>query len=168
MASQRYDQANNERRVKKLETANAEAMNQLNHLQAEKETFDREMRDRDTRLLMYRNEIDNLKERLEETELQRAALARELEDLGSNRDDAGKSMIDLEQANYQLNQQLKEARQQLEELEDEVSTVTMEKQRTEVSLILEFPFGSSITLRRFQVYNQLHTSQIVQPQFENA
>ncbi|TPP57426.1 Non-muscle myosin II heavy chain [Fasciola gigantica] len=134
MASQRYDQANNERRVKKLEAANAEAMNQLNHLQAEKETFDREMRDRDTRLLMYRNEIDNLKERLEETELQRASLARELEDLGSNRDDAGKSMIDLEQTNYQLNQQLKEARQQLEELEDEVSTVTMEKQRTEVQL----------------------------------
>ncbi|KAF7232777.1 hypothetical protein EG68_07882 [Paragonimus skrjabini miyazakii] len=134
MASQRSDQANNERRVKKLEAAHNEACNQINQLQSEKESFDREMRDRDTRLLMYRNEIDDLKERLDETERQRAMLARELEDLGSNRDDAGKSMIDLEQANYQLDQQLREARQQLEELEDEVSTVTMEKQRTEVQL----------------------------------
>ncbi|KAF6780472.1 hypothetical protein AHF37_00056 [Paragonimus kellicotti] len=134
MASQRSDQANNERRVKKLEAAHNEACNQINQLQSEKESFDREMRDRDTRLLMYRNEIDDMKERLDETERQRAMLARELEDLGSNRDDAGKSMIDLEQANYQLDQQLREARQQLEELEDEVSTVTMEKQRTEVQL----------------------------------
>ncbi|OON14868.1 myosin head [Opisthorchis viverrini] len=132
MASQRSDQANNERRVKKLEAANAELTAQLNQLQAEKEAFDREMRDRDTRLLMHRNENEDLKERLEEAERQRGMLARELEDLGSNRDDAGKSMIELQQANYQLDQQLREARQQLEELEDEVSTVIMEKQRTEV------------------------------------
>ncbi|KER24305.1 hypothetical protein T265_07991 [Opisthorchis viverrini] len=134
MASQRSDQANNERRVKKLEAANAELTAQLNQLQAEKEAFDREMRDRDTRLLMHRNENEDLKERLEEAERQRGMLARELEDLGSNRDDAGKSMIELQQANYQLDQQLREARQQLEELEDEVSTVIMEKQRTEVQL----------------------------------
>lgn len=136
MASQRSDQASNERRIKKVEANLVDALNQLSVLQVEKESFDREMRDRDTKLLTKNNELEDLKEQLEESERMRNLLARELEELGSNRDDTGKSLMGLEQANYQLDQRLKEAKQQIEELEDEISSVTMDKQRAEVVIFI--------------------------------
>ncbi|CAH8641262.1 unnamed protein product [Heterobilharzia americana] len=134
MASQRSDQANNERRIKKLESTHAETVNQLNSFQAQKEAFYQEMLEKDTKLFTQKNEIEKLKEQLEEAERQRSMLARELEELGSHGDDAGKSLVGLEQTNYRLNERLKETQQQIEELEDEISTFTMEKQRAEVQM----------------------------------
>nr|CAH8819296.1 unnamed protein product [Trichobilharzia regenti] len=134
MASQRSDQANNERRIKKLESIHAETVNQLNSFQTQKEAFYQEMLEKDTKLFTQKNEIEKLKEQLEEAERQRSMLARELEELGSHGDDAGKSLVGLEQTNYRLNERLKEAQQQIDELEDEISTFTMEKQRAEVQM----------------------------------
>ncbi|CAH8675825.1 unnamed protein product [Schistosoma rodhaini] len=134
MASQRSDQANNERRIKKLESTHAETVNQLNSFQAQKDAFYQEMLEKDTKLFTQKNEMEKLKEQLEESERQRSLLARELEELGSHGDDAGKSLVGLEQANYRLNERLKETQQQIEELEDEISTFTMEKQRAEVQM----------------------------------
>ncbi|CAH8582992.1 unnamed protein product [Schistosoma turkestanicum] len=134
MASQRSDQANNERRIKKLESTHAETVNQLNSFQAQKDAFYQEMLEKDTKLFTQKNEMEKLKEQLEESERQRSLLARELEEIGSHGDDAGKSLVGLEQANYRLNERLKETQQQIEELEDEISTFTMEKQRAEVQM----------------------------------
>ncbi|KAK4474731.1 hypothetical protein MN116_001856 [Schistosoma mekongi] len=134
MASQRSDQANNERRIKKLESIHADTVNQLNSFQTQKDAFYQEMLEKDTKLFTQKNEMEKLKEQLEESERQRSLLARELEELGSHGDDAGKSLVGLEQANYRLNERLKETQQQIEELEDEISTFTMEKQRAEVQM----------------------------------
>ncbi|KAL7059584.1 hypothetical protein AAHC03_013632 [Spirometra sp. Aus1] len=134
LAAQRSDQVTNERKLKKLEASLAEAQANSTRLQTEKDQNDRDMRQRETVLLTKERELEELQERLEDSERQRANLAKELEDLVSHTDDAGKSRIELEQNNFKLETQLKELHQSFEELEDEMAQLAMEKQRADLQI----------------------------------
>lgn len=135
LAAQRSDQVNSERRLKKLEATLADAQATSKRFQDEKDQADRDMRERETLLLTRERELEDLQERLEDSERQRSNLSRELEELLSHTDDAGKGRIELEQANFQLDNQLKELKQQFEELEDDQAQLAMEKQRADVSYL---------------------------------
>lgn len=116
--------------MKRMEAANADLSNQCEKLRAEKDAFDREMRDRETKLLLQRNEYITLQEKFEDIEKEYRMLVSEKE---SNQLDAGKSINIIQQENHHLRNELEDIKATLEEAEDEVTRLVKEKQSVEVS-----------------------------------
>jgi len=63
-------------------------------LAAEKDASERDSRDKETRLLSLSRQLDELRDRLAESERLRVQQQRELDDLTSSQDDAGKNVSD--------------------------------------------------------------------------
>ena len=61
-------------------------------LQQERDSAERESREKETKILSLNRELDEIRDRLEQVERQKAAQARELEDLVSSKDDVGKNV----------------------------------------------------------------------------
>jgi len=61
-------------------------------LAAEKDASERDSREKETKLLNLTRQLDELRDRLTESERLRAQQQRELDDLTSSQDDAGKNV----------------------------------------------------------------------------
>ena len=61
-------------------------------LQQERDSSERESREKETKILSLNRELDEIRDRLEQVERQKATQARELEDLVSSKDDVGKNV----------------------------------------------------------------------------
>lgn len=64
----------------------------LKRLQAEKDLIEREGREKETKILSLNRQMDEIQDRLKESERVRTQNARELDDLMSSKDDVGKSV----------------------------------------------------------------------------
>lgn len=100
----------------------------------EKDQVDRELREKETRILTMQRELEDLQDRLEESERQRSSQSRELQDLVASKDDVGKNVFELERAKNSLEVQEKQLRQQLEELEEELAVLEATRDRLEVNM----------------------------------
>ena len=65
-------------------------------LQQERDTAEKESRDKETKILNLNRELEELRDRLEQVERQKNAQQRELEDLVSSKDDVGKNVSQIE------------------------------------------------------------------------
>lgn len=63
-------------------------------LAMERDTVERDSRDKETRILSLTRELTEIRERLEDMERLKSVQARELEDLMSSKDDVGKNVSD--------------------------------------------------------------------------
>ena len=61
-------------------------------LAAERDTIEREAREKETRILNQARELEDLRDQLEESNRLRLTQARELEDIMSSKDDVGKNV----------------------------------------------------------------------------
>lgn len=130
----RSDNTANDRRVKKYENALNEAQATAQRMSMEKDQVDRELREKETRILTMQRELEDLQDRLEESERQRSSQSRELQDLVASKDDVGKNVFELERAKNSLEVQEKQLRQQLEELEEELAVLEATRDRLEVNM----------------------------------
>ncbi len=58
----------------------------------ERDSVERESREKETRILNLTRDLEDLRDRLDESERQRQQQARELEDIVSHKDDVGKNV----------------------------------------------------------------------------
>lgn len=130
----RSDNTTNDRRVKKYENALNEAQAMAQRLSTEKDQVDRELREKETRILTMQRELEDFQDRLEESERVRTHQGRELQDLVASKDDVGKNVFELERAKNSLEVQEKQLRQQLEELEEELAVLEATRDRLEVNM----------------------------------
>ena len=70
-------------------------VNCLFRLMQDKELAEKESRDKETKILNLQRELEEVRDRFEQLERQKASQQRELEDLYANKDDAGKNVRDL-------------------------------------------------------------------------
>ena len=80
------------------------------------------------------HELEELQEKLGESERLRKAAQNELEAMMESKDDFGKNVHELEKAKRLLEAQLEEKKQQIEELEDELQITEDAKLRMEVNM----------------------------------
>lgn len=64
----------------------------FSRLQQERDSAEKESREKETKILSLNRELDEIRDRLEQVERQKAAQQRELEDLVSSKDDVGKNV----------------------------------------------------------------------------
>ncbi|CAB3399757.1 unnamed protein product [Caenorhabditis bovis] len=122
-----------EKRQKKFESQMAEERATVQKALLDRDAFAQESRDRETRILSLLNELDVMKEQLEESERQRRVLQQELQDSISNKDDVGKNAHELEKSKRILEAELADLRAQMEELEDSLQISEDARLRLEVT-----------------------------------
>ncbi|EFO89923.1 CRE-NMY-1 protein [Caenorhabditis remanei] len=126
-----------EKRQKKFETQMAEERAAVQKALLDRDSMSQELRDRETRVLSLLNEVDLMKEQLEESDRVRRSLQQELQDSVSlkisNKDDFGKNVHELEKAKRSLEAELVDMRAQMEELEDNLQMAEDARLRLEVT-----------------------------------
>ncbi|XP_065222996.1 myosin heavy chain, non-muscle [Planococcus citri] len=100
----------------------------------ERDTAEREARDKETRVLSLTRELDDLMEKYEDLERSKKQLQSELDELMNNQGTADKNVHELEKAKRILESQLQEQKSQNEELEDELQMTEDAKLRLEVNM----------------------------------
>ncbi|KAI0207651.1 hypothetical protein LSAT2_007632 [Lamellibrachia satsuma] len=123
-----------EKRQKKFDQNLGEEKAISERLAMDRDTAERESREKETKILNQTRELDELRDRLEDVERLRSTQARELDDLMSSKDDVGKSVHELEKSKRALESQVDEQRMQIEELEDELQATEDAKLRLEVNM----------------------------------
>lgn len=101
---------------------------------AEKDSVEREAREKETRVLSLSRELDESNEKVEELERIKRTLQGELDELVNNQGTADKNVHELEKAKRSLESQLAELKAQNEELEDELQLTEDNKLRLEVNM----------------------------------
>ncbi|XP_074647185.1 uncharacterized protein LOC141903116 [Tubulanus polymorphus] len=132
--TQRNNISQLEKRQKKFDQAIAEEKAISERLAIERDSAEQEAREKETKILTLNRELEELQERLMESDRLRTTQARELEDLMASKDDVGKNVHELEKAKRALESQVEEQRAQLEELEDELQGTEDAKLRLEVNM----------------------------------
>ncbi|CAI5456207.1 unnamed protein product [Caenorhabditis angaria] len=122
-----------EKRQKKFETQMAEERAAVQKALIDRDAIAQESRDRETRILSLLNEVDLMKEQLEESDRHRRQLQQELQDSISNKDDVGKNAHELEKAKRALEAELVDIRVTMEELEDNLQIAEDARLRLEVN-----------------------------------
>ncbi|XP_041362309.1 myosin heavy chain, non-muscle-like isoform X2 [Gigantopelta aegis] len=123
-----------EKKQRKFDQMLAEEKAISERLGIERDNIERESREKETKILNMNRDLEDIRDRLEQSERQRQSQARELDDLVASRDGVGKSVHDLEKAKRALEQQVEEQRTQIEELEDELQATEDAKLRLEVNM----------------------------------
>lgn len=123
-----------DKKQRKFDQSLAEEKAISERLQAEKDMIEREGREKETKILSLVRSMDELQDRLKESERVRTQNMRELDDLMSSKDDVGKSVHELEKAKRLLEGQVEAQRQQIEELEDELQVSEDARLRLEVNM----------------------------------
>ncbi|XP_074639301.1 uncharacterized protein LOC141897583 [Acropora palmata] len=100
----------------------------------ERDNAERDARQNETKVISLSHELEELHEKLAESERLRKAAQNELEAMMESKDDFGKNVHELEKAKRLLESQLEEKKQQIEELEDEVQITEDAKLRMEVNM----------------------------------
>ena len=85
-------------------------------------------------VISLNHELEELQERLAETERLRKGAQNELEAMMESKDDFGKNVHELEKAKRSLEAQMSEQKQTIEELEDELQITEDAKLRMEVNM----------------------------------
>ncbi|ULT80565.1 hypothetical protein L3Y34_010855 [Caenorhabditis briggsae] len=129
----RASHRDSEKRQKKFETQMAEERAAVQKALLDRDSMSQELRDRETRVLSLMNEVDLMKEQLEESDRIRRSLQQELQDSISNKDDFGKNVHELEKAKRSLEAELADMRAQMEELEDNLQMAEDARLRLEVT-----------------------------------
>ncbi|CAP23200.2 Protein CBR-NMY-1 [Caenorhabditis briggsae] len=137
----RASHRDSEKRQKKFETQMAEERAAVQKALLDRDSMSQELRDRETRVLSLMNEVDLMKEQLEESDRIRRSLQQELQDSEqknqnlqiSNKDDFGKNVHELEKAKRSLEAELADMRAQMEELEDNLQMAEDARLRLEVT-----------------------------------
>nr|XP_006826038.1 PREDICTED: myosin-10-like isoform X2 [Saccoglossus kowalevskii] len=132
--SERAKHSAMEKRQRKFDQTLSEEKAQKARLFEEKESLERELRDRETKVLSLSRELEESQDSMMEVERMYKAQKAELEDLMSSKDDVGKNVHELEKAKRTLDTQVAEMRTQLEELEDELQATEDAKLRLEVNM----------------------------------
>ncbi|XP_053393233.1 myosin-10-like isoform X7 [Mercenaria mercenaria] len=134
LEKQRSSVLNAEKKQRKFDALLAEEKAHSERLLQDKELIEKESRDKETKILNLQRELEEIRDRFEQLERQKAAQQRELEDLYSSKDDAGKSAHELEKLKRNLSEQVESQRLQIEELEDELQASEDAKLRLEVNM----------------------------------
>ncbi|KAJ7340172.1 Myosin-9 [Desmophyllum pertusum] len=100
----------------------------------DRDNAERDARQNETKVISLSHELEELQEKLAESERLRKAAQNELEAMMESKDDFGKNVHELEKAKRLLEAQLEEKKQQIEELEDEVQITEDAKLRMEVNM----------------------------------
>lgn len=100
----------------------------------ERDNAERDARQNETKVISLTHELEELQDKLGETERVRKVAQNELEAMMESKDDFGKNVHELEKAKRLLEAQLEEKKQQIEELEDELQITEDAKLRMEVNM----------------------------------
>jgi myosin protein heavy chain len=134
LESERTKFAGFDKRQRKFDQSLAEEKAVSERLSSEKELVERESREKETKILSLSRMLEELKDRLSESDRVRTQQQRELDDLMSSKDDVGKNVHELEKARRALESQVEAQRLQIEELEDELQGTEDAKLRLEVNM----------------------------------
>ncbi|XP_055837166.1 myosin heavy chain, non-muscle isoform X2 [Episyrphus balteatus] len=100
----------------------------------ERDTAEREAREKETKVLSLTRELDEAYDKIEDLETKRKVLQNELDDLANSQGTADKNVHELEKAKRALESQLAELKAQNEELEDDLQLTEDAKLRLEVNM----------------------------------
>ncbi|KAG4076752.1 hypothetical protein HA402_002039 [Bradysia odoriphaga] len=100
----------------------------------DRDTAEREAREKETKVLSLTRELDEAYDKIEDLESKRKALQNELDDLANSQGTADKNVHELEKAKRTLESQLAELKAQNEELEDDLQLTEDAKLRLEVNM----------------------------------
>jgi myosin protein heavy chain len=123
-----------DKKQRKFDQSLAEEKAVSERLMMERDNIERESRDKETKILNFVRQLDELKDRLADSERIRAQQQRELDGYANNQDDVGKNVHELEKAKRALEAQVEAQRTQIEELEDELQVTEDAKLRLEVNM----------------------------------
>ncbi|XP_065898509.1 myosin-9-like [Dysidea avara] len=123
-----------EKKQKKFDNALAEEKAISEHNAQERDAAESRARQAETKSLSVTRELEEVLDKLAESERSRKQLQSELDNLMESKDDVGKSVADLEKAKRMLEAELEEQKQAMEELEDELQIVSDAKLRLEVNI----------------------------------
>lgn len=123
-----------EKKQKKFDQLLAEekAISEKNAM--DRDNAERDARQNETKVISLSHELEELQEKLAESERLRKAAQNELEAMMESKDDFGKNVHELEKAKRSLEAQLEEKKQNIEELEDELQITEDAKLRMEVNM----------------------------------
>ncbi|XP_012936861.1 myosin-10 isoform X4 [Aplysia californica] len=134
LESQRSNVSNMDKKQRKFDQMLAEEKSVSERLGLERDTAEKESREKETKILNLQRLLDELQERADQLDRAKQQQARELEDLISSKDDVGKNVHDLEKSKRSLDATVAEQRQQIEDLEDELQAAEDAKLRLEVNM----------------------------------
>lgn len=110
----------------------AEVRNQSAAIADERDAAQKESRENATKVIGLTRQLEEMEEKLAESDRTRKSMQSELDTQLESKDDAGRHVHDLEKAKRALESQVEEQRNQMEELEDELQATEDAKLRLEV------------------------------------
>ncbi|XP_013779485.1 myosin heavy chain, non-muscle-like [Limulus polyphemus] len=132
--SQRSKVSELEKKQRKFDQMLAEEKAVSERISQERDNAEREVREKETKILSLTRDLDEKQDLLEEQERLRKQLQSELDELMNNQGTADKNVHELEKAKRVLESQLAEQKTQIEELEDELQLTEDAKLRLEVNM----------------------------------
>ncbi|XP_031573966.1 myosin-10-like [Actinia tenebrosa] len=123
-----------EKRQRKFDQLLAEEKAVSERYSLERDNAEREARQNETKVISLTHQLEEVQDKLADSERLRKNAQNELEAMMESKDDFGKNVHELEKAKRSLEQQLAELKQSYEELEDELQATEDAKLRNDVNM----------------------------------
>ncbi|KAL3100970.1 hypothetical protein niasHS_001430 [Heterodera schachtii] len=137
LETMRKNQQDLEKRQRRFDQQLAEERERVLKVTAERDAFAQESRDRETKILLLNNEMQEVHKQLEDLTNTKKTLQLELDEMLTNKDDVGKNTFELEKSKRAMEKEMEDLRMQVEELEEAVQLAEDQRLRMEVNIQAE-------------------------------